>query len=186
MRLLAAIIASLCVMGLAAPADAIEELKSCSDLKDEPARLACMQDHIAHLEETILRLDGQLVDLGREMQKRVAVESVYKLQSVEGKCLGSSDDDRPVLQSCDNPDSWKLFLGSQTKKKADVAKDDAPQGDTSKGGSGKGKKSKPDTGGGGAATQATPGSSMAKTGAPTAAQPDAAKPEVAKPAAPAQ
>jgi hypothetical protein len=117
MRLFRAVlIASVCAIGAAAPARAIEELKNCDDIKDEPGKMTCMQAHISHLEQTLLSLNSEVVDLRHELKETLAANAVYKLQYVgAGGCLGfAAPDQPPVVATCDRPDSWKLVLGAQT------------------------------------------------------------------------
>lgn len=117
MRLFGAVlIVSLSALGAATPAAALEELKNCDDIKDEPGKIACMQAHISHLEETLLSLGGEVVELRHELKETLAANAVYKLQYVgAGGCLGfAAPDQPPVVSTCDRPDSWKLVLGAQT------------------------------------------------------------------------
>jgi hypothetical protein len=109
------IIASLCAIAAATPARAVEELQDCDDSKDVGNRMVCLQGHIAHLEQTLLRLNTELVDFRHELKEKLAADEVYKLQYVgRGSCLGFADNDKPpVFASCDRPDSWKLVRGSQ-------------------------------------------------------------------------
>ena len=117
MRLFGAVlIVSLSALGAATPAAALEELKNCDDIKDEPGKIACMQAHISHLEETLLSLGGEVVELRHELKETLAANAVYKLQYVgAGGCLGfAAPDQPPVVSTCDRPDLWKLVLGAQT------------------------------------------------------------------------
>jgi hypothetical protein len=109
------IIASLCAIVPVTPACAVEELQDCDDIKDAGNRMICLQAHIAHLEQTLLRLNTELVDIRHELQEKLAADEVYKLQYVgKRRCLGFADNDKPpVFASCDRPDSWKLMRGSQ-------------------------------------------------------------------------
>ena len=111
----AVLIASVCAIGAATQAVAIEELKNCDDIKDEPGKLTCLQAHISHLEETLLSLSGEVVDLRHALEETLGAGAVYKLQYVgAGGCLGfSAPDQPPVIATCDRPDSWKLVLGAQ-------------------------------------------------------------------------
>jgi hypothetical protein len=117
MRAIASVIVmALCVAAAARPAAALEELKNCDGIPDAGQRMACMQAHIAHLEETLLSLSTEIVDLKHALKERLAAAEVYKLEYV-GKsfCLGFAGDNQPpTMQSCDQPDSWKLRLGAQT------------------------------------------------------------------------
>jgi len=109
------IIASLCGIAAATPARALEELQDCDAIKDAGNRMACLQAHIAHLEQTLLSLSTELVDIRHELKLKLAADDVYKLQYVgKGSCLGFADSDKPpVFATCDRPDSWKLVRGSQ-------------------------------------------------------------------------
>jgi hypothetical protein len=116
MRAIATVIVmALCSIAAARPAVALEELKNCDVIPDAGQRMACMQAHIAHLEETLLSLNTEIVDLKHALKERLAATEVYKLEYV-GKsfCLGFAGDNQPpTMQSCDQPDSWKLRLGAQ-------------------------------------------------------------------------
>jgi hypothetical protein len=109
------ILMSLCVIAAARPAAALEELKNCDGIPDAAQRMACMQAHIAHLEETLLSLNTEIVDLKHALKERLAAGDVYKLEYVgRSFCLGFAGDNQPpTMQSCDQPDSWKLRLGAQ-------------------------------------------------------------------------
>jgi hypothetical protein len=115
----AVLITSVCAIGAATPARAMEELKNCDDIKDVGGRMACLQAHISHLEETLLSLSAEVVDLRHDLKEKLGASAVYKLQYVgEGGCLRFAGDDKPpVIATCDNPDSWKLVLGAQTPAK---------------------------------------------------------------------
>jgi hypothetical protein len=123
MRRSLAVIALLFTTGLVMPAGAAE-LKFCPDLKDEPARDACFQDHITHLEDDILRLAGDVTALNKALAQKLSASEVYKLQAMaQGKCLGFTGNDQTLsMQSCDRPDSWKLLSGSQPLAKVDNKK----------------------------------------------------------------
>jgi hypothetical protein len=116
MRMLGGLmIASLCAIAAATPARAVEELQDCDDIKDGGNRMVCLQAHIAHLEQTLLSLNTELVDIRHKLKEKLAADEVYKLQYVgKSSCLGFADNDKPpVFASCDRPDSWKLMRGSQ-------------------------------------------------------------------------
>jgi hypothetical protein len=119
MRRLGTIFAVLCAIGVVSPAQAVE-LKFCDDIKDDPqARMACLQAHISHLEDTILRLDAQVAEMGKELEQKLSANTVYKVQSVaQGKCLGFAGANQALaVLTCDHPDSWKLLTGSQSAPK---------------------------------------------------------------------
>lgn len=118
-----AILALLATTGLVLPVDAAE-LKFCPGIKDEPARDACFQEHITHLEDDILRLAGDVTALNKALAQKLSASDVYKLQAMtQGKCLGFSGNDQTLsMQSCDHPDSWKLMTGAQSLVKADNKK----------------------------------------------------------------
>jgi len=117
------IIASLCALAAATPARAVDELPDCDAIKDTANRIACLQAHIAHLEQTLLSLNSQFVDLKHDLKAKLAADEVYKLQYVgKGTCLGFTDNDKPpMFGSCDRPDSWKLVRGTQTPGKESAA-----------------------------------------------------------------
>ena len=58
MRVFASLVAALCMIGTAMPAHAIG-MQFCDDIKDDQARMACLQLHISHLEESIVALGGK-------------------------------------------------------------------------------------------------------------------------------
>jgi hypothetical protein len=115
MRMFGAIVASFCTVAVAMPAHAAA-LKYCNDIKDDQGRMACLQDHISHLEEAIVSLGGQVAQLGKDLDQKLNANAVYKLQSVaEGMCLGFNGENQPpVTVTCDHPDSWKLLIGAQS------------------------------------------------------------------------
>ena len=119
MRRLGAIIAALCAIGVVTPAHAFGELKFCDDIKDDQGRMACLQAHISHLEDTILRLDAQIAGMGKELEQKLSANAVYKMESVaQGKCLGFAGANQVLaVLTCDHPDSWKLLTGSQSQPK---------------------------------------------------------------------
>jgi hypothetical protein len=123
MRRSLAVLALLLTTGLVMSADATE-LKFCPDLKDEPARDTCFQDHITHLEDDILRLAGEVTALNKALEQKLSGSDVYKLRAMtQGKCLGFSGNDQSLsMQNCDHPDSWKLMVGGQPLAKADNKK----------------------------------------------------------------
>ena len=88
MRVFASLVAALCMIGTAMPAHAIG-MQFCDDLKDDQARMACLQQHISHLEETIVALGGKVATLENALQNVLEADASYKLKSVaQGKCLG--------------------------------------------------------------------------------------------------
>jgi len=120
MRAFAALIVALCTIGFALPAQAIG-MQFCDDIKDDQARMACLQQHISHLEETIVALAGRLAAVENALQKTIAADASYKLKSVaKGDCLGlgGEKNDQLALVSCDNPDSWTALSGAPIKKPA--------------------------------------------------------------------
>ncbi len=135
MRKFAAIVAALCMIAFTLPAQAIG-MQFCDDIKDDQARMACLQEHISHLEETIVVLGGRIASLENALQKTISTDTSYKLKSVaQGKCLGLGGDkqDAPVLVSCDNPDSWTVMSGAPIKK---PEKTPAPPADSATNGTG--------------------------------------------------
>ena len=117
MRALGAIVAAVCAIGLAMPAHALG-MKFCDDIKDDQSRLACLQEHISQLEETIVALGGQVATLEHELEQKLSEGVTYKLRSVaQGKCLGFDGDNKPpTLVTCDHPDAWALLAGPPIKK----------------------------------------------------------------------
>src|SRR6476660_7585252 len=129
------IISLLCAGATATPVCALEELQDCDAIKDTGNRMACLQAHISHLEQTLLSINTELVDIRHELKVKLASDEVYKLQYVgKGSCLGFADNDKPpVFATCDRPDSWKLVRGSQLPGKTSTAPKEtpAPGGQTS-------------------------------------------------------
>jgi hypothetical protein len=122
MRALAATVIAFMLAGAAsAPAEALE---FCDNIKEPDKRMACLQERISSLEETLLALSNQVVDLRNALRQKLDADAVYKLQQVaEVVCLGISGKDRTLdLQSCDHPDSWKLLPGGQKPGKEDKKK----------------------------------------------------------------
>lgn len=117
MRAPAIFIASLCAFGAVTPALALE---FCDKIQEPDKRMACLQEHISHLEESLLALSTQVTDLRNALKLKLDADAVYKWQHVgQGTCLGFSGKEEGVdLQSCDHPDSWKLLRGSQKPKDA--------------------------------------------------------------------
>ena len=118
MRAFAALVAAFCMIGFAPPAQAIG-MPFCDDIKDDHARMACLQEHISHLEQTIVVLAGRLAAVENALQKTIAADASYKLKSVaKGDCLGlgGEKNDQLALVSCDNPDSWTALSGAPIKK----------------------------------------------------------------------
>jgi hypothetical protein len=133
MRVFASLVAALCVIGFTIPAQAIG-MQFCDDIKDDQARMACLQQHITHLEETIVVLGGRVAALENALQKMLAADASYKLKSVaQGKCLGLGGDNKDVLTlvTCDNPDSWSVMSGAPIKKPAKTAAPAADAGTNS-------------------------------------------------------
>jgi hypothetical protein len=121
MRAYAALIAALSMIGFTMPAQALG-MQFCDDIKDDQARMACLQEHISHLEQTILALGGRVAALENALQAMLVSDVSYKLKSVgqDNKCLGL-DGDKMALVSCDNPDSWAMLSGAPLKKPAKTA-----------------------------------------------------------------
>ena len=120
MRVFAGLVAALCLIGSVLPAEAVG-MQFCDTIKDDQARMACLQEHISHLEETIVALGGRIATLETALQKMISTDTSYKLKSVAlGKCLGLGGDskDEPTLVSCDTPDSWSVLSGTPIKKPA--------------------------------------------------------------------
>ena len=116
MRAFAATLAALCTLGFAVPAQALG-LAFCDDIKEDQARMACLQEHISHLEETIVALSGRIATLENALDKKLGAEVTYKLQGAGGKCLGvSGDPPAPSLVDCDSQDSWRMLAGAPVKK----------------------------------------------------------------------
>ena len=67
MRAFAALVAAFCMIGFAPPAQAIG-MQFCDDIKDDHARMACLQEHISHLEQTIVVLAGRLAAVDNELK----------------------------------------------------------------------------------------------------------------------
>lgn len=116
MRAFGAMILALCTAGFPMQAHALG-MKFCDDIKDDQSRMACLQQHISQLEETIVALGGQVAALEHELGEKLGTGITYKLRSVaQGKCLGLTGDKQPALVACDNPDSWILLAGAPIKK----------------------------------------------------------------------
>ncbi len=107
MRMLGTLIISLlCAGATGTPVCALEELQDCDAIKDTGNRMACLQAHISHLEQTLLSISTELVDIRHELKVKLATDEVYKLQYVgKGSCLGFADNDKPpVFATCDRPE----------------------------------------------------------------------------------
>ena len=117
MRASTAIVAAVFTLAFAAPAEALG-LTYCDDIKNDQDRMACLQQHISHLEETILALSGRIAALEDSLDKKLSGDITYKIQSVEkGGCLTiEGDQQQPGLIGCDHPDAWKLLAGPPIKK----------------------------------------------------------------------
>lgn len=123
MRTFVSLVAALYMVAITIPAHAIG-MQYCSDIKDDQARMACLQDHITHLEQSLVALGGRLAALENATQKTISTDTSYKLRSLsQGKCLGldGNNNDKLALVSCDNPDSWSVISGAPIKKPAKVA-----------------------------------------------------------------
>jgi hypothetical protein len=107
---------ALCTMGFPMQVHAVG-MKFCDDIQDDRSRMACLQEHISALEETIVTLGGQVAALEHELEEKLGTGVTYKLRSVaQGQCLGLTGDKQPALVTCDNPDSWILLAGPPIKK----------------------------------------------------------------------
>jgi hypothetical protein len=117
MRAFRAIVLALCTMGFPMQAHAFG-MKFCDDIKDDQSRMACLQEHISHLEETIVALGGRVAALENELTQKLSAQATYKLRSVaQSKCLGlDGDNHAPTLITCDDPGSWTLLAGVPIKK----------------------------------------------------------------------
>jgi hypothetical protein len=116
MRAFTGMVLALCTMGFPMQVYAVG-MKFCDDIQDDRSRMACLQEHISQLEETIVTLGGQVAALEHELEEKLGTGVTYKLRSVaQGQCLGLTGDKQPALVACDNPDSWILLAGPQIKK----------------------------------------------------------------------
>jgi hypothetical protein len=126
MRASAAIVAALCTFAFAMPAQAFG-LAFCDDIKEDQSRMACLQAHISHLEETIVALSGRIATLENALGHKLGADVTYKFQSAGGKCLGTAGDPpSPSLADCDSLDSWKMLAGAPIKKPAKPAPPPSP------------------------------------------------------------
>ena len=71
-----------CAGATGTPVCALGELQDCDAIKDTGNRMACLQAHISHLEQTLLSLSTEIVDLRHELKVKLAADGVYKLQYV--------------------------------------------------------------------------------------------------------
>src|SRR4026208_2545845 len=117
MRASTAIVAAVFTPAAPAPPEALG-LTYRDDIKTDQDRMACLQQHISHLEETILALSGRIAALEDSLEKKLSGDITYKIQSVEkGGCLTTEgDQQQPGLIGCDHPDAWKLLAGPPIKK----------------------------------------------------------------------
>jgi hypothetical protein len=137
MRTIVALVGSICILGSLAPVGAAE-LKLCDDIKEDQSRMACLQEHIVHLEGDIVRLEGDISQLKVDLEQKLAATPTYKLQTtgqpqVTGQaqtsgqaqptgqakaagppmCLGAATESQPpVMVACDHPDAWKLIVAN--------------------------------------------------------------------------
>jgi len=82
------------MIGTTMPAHAIG-MQFCDDIKDAQARMACLQQHISHLEETIVALGGKVATLENALQNMLEADASYKLKSVaQGSALVSAETTR--------------------------------------------------------------------------------------------
>jgi hypothetical protein len=82
MRAIAAIVAALSALAFAAPAEAVG-LTYCDNIKNDQDRMACLQQHISNLEQTILALSGRIATLENALGNKVSTDITYKIQSVD-------------------------------------------------------------------------------------------------------
>lgn len=130
MRVFASLVIVLGTLGVALPARAAG-LQFCDDITDGQERMACLQQHISHLEQTIVVLGGRIAALENALQNTLAADGSYKLKSVgqDNKCLGlDADKTNVAIVSCDTPDSWSVMSGAPIKKPAKVATPAAESG----------------------------------------------------------
>ncbi len=80
MRTIATLVGSICILGNLAPAGAAE-LKLCDDIKEDQSRMACLQEHIVHLEGDIVRLEGDISQMKIDLEQKLAATPTYKLQA---------------------------------------------------------------------------------------------------------
>jgi hypothetical protein len=98
----------------ASQASALDTLPACDTIKDANDRLACMQTHITHLEQTILGLGAQIADLTNQLRVKSEMETSYKLLfSQTGKCLGQ-EDQKPAFVACTEPDAFDFLDRTKT------------------------------------------------------------------------
>ncbi|HZP09852.1 hypothetical protein [Methyloceanibacter sp.] len=130
MRVFASLALVLGMIGFALPAWAAG-LQFCDDIKDDQERMACLQQHISHLEQTIIVLGGRIAALENALQSTLASNWTYKLKSAaqDGKCLGLDASKADVaLVPCDSPDSWSVISVTPIKKPAKTATPAAESG----------------------------------------------------------
>jgi hypothetical protein len=122
MRAIAAIAVALFTVAFAAPAEALG-LTYCDNIKNDQDRMACLQQHVSHMEETILALSGRIAALEDALGKKLSADVTYKIQSVEkGGCLAIEGDQQVAgVVGCDHPDAWKMLAGPPIKKPAKPA-----------------------------------------------------------------
>jgi hypothetical protein len=128
MRAIAAIVAALCALAFAAPADAVG-LTYCDNIKNDQDRMTCLQQHISNLEQTILALSGRIATLENALGNKVSTDVTYKIQSVDKDgCIGLDGDPlKPSLVGCDHPDAWKMVAGPPVKKPEKPAPPPTPE-----------------------------------------------------------
>jgi hypothetical protein len=126
MRAFAAIVAALCTFAFAMPVQAFG-LAFCDDIKDDQSRMACLQEHISHLEQTIVALSGRIATLENALDHKLGADVTYKFQSAGGQCLSlAGNPPSPSLTDCDSLDTWKMLAGAPIKKPAKPAPPPAP------------------------------------------------------------
>jgi hypothetical protein len=128
MRAIAAIVAALSALAFAAPAEAVG-LTYCDNIKNDQDRMACLQQHISNLEQTILALSGRIATLENALGNKVSTDITYKIQSVDKDgCIGLDGNPlRPSLVGCDHPDAWKMVAGPPVKKPEKAASPPTPE-----------------------------------------------------------
>jgi hypothetical protein len=114
MRAFTAMFAALCAM--AAPMQA-HALTFCDDVKDDHDRMTCLQEHISHLEETIVALGGRIAVLETALSGLLSADATYRMKwGTQDKCLGLTGDGKSLaVVGCDNPSSWVLLPGPPIK-----------------------------------------------------------------------
>jgi len=128
MRAIAAVVAALSALAFAAPAEAVG-LTYCDNIKNDQDRMACLQQHVSNLEQTILALSGRIATLENTLGNKVSTDITYKIQSVDKDgCIGLDGNPlSPSLVGCDRPDAWKMVAGPPVKKPEKAASPPTPE-----------------------------------------------------------